>query len=187
MNMSKASPSRVIFLDRDGTINVDTGYVNTIENWQWQPGVPAGLKQLQDNGFTLVVVTNQTGVGHRLYTVDDVQRLHSFMEAELAKHGVHLAAIAFCPHRQDAGCDCRKPRTGMARQIEAKVGPINYAASWMVGDKTKDVGFGQGVGVKTALIKSRYWTEADLSEQPPDMIVDSLADFAQKITHINGV
>lgn len=175
---------KVIFLDRDGTINKDRDHVYLIEHWEWQPGAREALKQLHEAGFTLVVVTNQGGVGHGFYTLEQMHELHAYMQAELEKSGVLLAAIAFCPHRKDAGCDCRKPKTGMAQQIEAKIGPIEYASSWTIGDKDKDVGFGKGVGTKTALIRSQYWAAADLKDNYPDMIVDSLADFTKKITHV---
>ncbi len=178
-----AAPQRVVFLDRDGTINVDREYVYLVERWEWTSGAKKALQQLQSAGYVLTVITNQTSIGHGFYTLEDMHRLNEYMRSELEKVGVRLAAIAFCPHRKDAECDCRKPKIGMARQIEAKIGPIDYAASWTIGDKDKDVGFGKAVGTKTALIRSEYWTEADLADIKPDLIVDSLADFAQKITH----
>lgn len=183
--MSMSDGKKVIFLDRDGTINVDHHHVYLLEHWQWTPGAKEALQQLQGAGYTLTVITNQTGIGHGFYALEDMQRLNEYMRSELEEVGVQLAVIAFCPHRKDAGCDCRKPKTGMAKQIEAKIGPIDYASSWTVGDKDKDVGFGKGVGTKTALIRSEYWTEAALGEQKPDLIVDSLAEFAQKITPVD--
>lgn len=180
MNMNK----KVVFLDRDGTINVDSGFVDTVENWQWTPGALVALNTLQQAGFTLAVITNQSGIGHGLYTVEDMQHLHAFMEAELKKSGVTLAMIAYCPHRRDGTCDCRKPKIGMAKQIEARIGPIDYTSSWTIGDKLVDFGFGKTTGTKTALVRSNYWKEEDFTEQRPDLVVDSLADFAQKITHV---
>lgn len=177
MSMSK----KVIFLDRDGTINVDRKHVYLIEHWEWTPGAKEALQRLQGDGYTLALITNQGGIGNKFYTLEDMQRLHQYMVSELEKSGVHLAAIAFCPHRTDGNCDCRKPKIGMARQIKAKIGQIDYAASWTIGDKTRDVGFGRGVGTKTALIRSAYWKEEDLKELQPDLIADSLADAAQKI------
>lgn len=177
MNMSK----KVVFLDRDGTINKDREHVYLIEHWEWSPGAIEALRQLQDAGYTLTVITNQTGIGHGYYTLEDMHWLNDYMQSELKKAGVQLAVIAFCPHRKDAGCDCRKPGIGMARQIEAKIGPIDYVVSWTIGDKMKDVGFGRGVGTKTALIRSEYWVEADLDGNRPNLIVDSLADFAQRV------
>lgn len=172
---------KVIFLDRDGTLNVDHGYVNEREMWEWIPGSIDACKQLQDAGYTLAIVTNQSGIAHGMYTEQDMLELHEYMEGQFAKHGVRIAMIAFCPHaRNQTECDCRKPKIGMAMQIEAKIGEIDYANSWIVGDKEADLLFGKNAGTKTALIRSKYWEEGKLTQQP-DMIVSSLREAAEKI------
>ncbi len=172
----------VIFLDRDGTINVDHGYVDEAKNWEWIEGVFAGLKCLEQAGYKLAIVTNQSGIAHGLYSEQDLFALHTMMNQELKKRGIKLSAIAFCPHlRDNHECNCRKPRPGMAKKVEAEIGAINYGQSWMIGDREKDVLFGHNIGTKTALIKSRYWQESSLNVTP-DLIVDSLDSFAQKIT-----
>lgn len=172
---------KVIFLDRDGTINVDSGYVHTIEDWVWAPGAIEGLQLLQGGGFTLTVVTNQSAIAAGKYTEGDMHALHRFMVDELKKQGIEVAAVAFCPHGRDQDdCGCRKPKIGMAKQIEAQIGAIDYANSWTIGDKELDVLFGKNTGTKTALLRSRYWEEGKLSQQP-DVIVDSLLDAANKI------
>lgn len=172
---------KVVFLDRDGTINVDSGYVYRIEDWQWAPGAIEGMKLLQAGGFTLTVITNQSAIAIGKYTVDDMHRLHAYMREELSKEGITITAIGFCPHARDQDdCDCRKPKTGMARQIETQIGAIDYGESWTIGDKEMDVLFGKNAGTKTALLRSRYWEEGKLGQQP-DIIVDSLLDAANKI------
>ncbi len=174
-------PKKVIFLDRDGTLNVDHGYVNEKDKWEWIPGAIEACKKLQDAGYALGIVTNQSGIAHGMYTEEDMHELHRFMEEELALHDVHLDAIAYCPHsRNQTECDCRKPNIGMAKQIEAKIGEIDYANSWIVGDKEADLLFGKNAGTKTAIIRSRYWEEGKLSVQP-DAIVDSLLEAAKII------
>ncbi len=133
-------------------------------------------------GFQLAVVTNQSGIAAGKYTVEHARRLHEHMCRELSLSGVHVSAVVYCPHATDAGCDCRKPRTGMARQVEAILGlPIDYAASWTIGDKPSDVEFGQSLGTRTALIRSQYWTEGEI-EVRPHMIVDSLLEATRRIT-----
>src|SRR5436190_17983814 len=107
--------NKVIFLDRDGTINVDYGYVYKKDDWAWVPGAIEGMKMLQDAGYKLTVITNQSGIAHGMYSEVAMHDLHVFMEAELLKHDIHLQAIAFCPHeRSQSDCDCRKPKIGMA-------------------------------------------------------------------------
>lgn len=181
MRMAK----KVAFLDRDGTINVDRGYVFEIERWQWCEGAIEGMKLLADAGFTLAIVTNQSAIADGRYTVADMDKLHEFMNAELGKHGVTVAAIGFCPHgRETTDCPCRKPKAGMAEQVEKVVGEIDYAKSWTIGDKEADVGFGKHAGTKTALLKSQYWKPEEV-QLKPDMIVDSLLEAAQKIVKSN--
>lgn len=177
---------KVIFLDRDGTLNVDHGYIHKLEDWQWQPGAKEALYQLQQAGYQLVVVTNQSGIGHGLYTQADMEALHQHVIAELTNSGIALAAIAFCPHCRDGQCDCRKPRTGMIRQVRDKIGQVDYAQSWMIGDKLADVGFGKALKAKTALIRSTYWAEDDLPVQP-DLVVGSLKEAADRIVTGNRI
>lgn len=174
---------QVVFLDRDGTINVqpEAGYVAKIADWEFLTGVFEGLKLLKDAGFILALVTNQTGIGRGLYTQADMQRIHEHMQDELGKHGVALNAIAFCPHDPDDLCTCRKPKPDMASHIARQIGAIDYGSSWMIGDRIVDLQFGFNIGVQTALINSGKWQESELATQP-DLIVDSLYDFAQQIT-----
>lgn len=172
-------PRPTILLDRDGTINLDTGHVYTLGDWRYLDGVHDALRSLQAEGFALAVVTNQSAVSDGRTSREQVERLHRHMTETLAAAGIHIAAVAYCPHARDAGCDCRKPRTGLFSEIERRIGPIDRAASWMVGDKPSDIGFGQALGLRTALIRSRYWDEATL-EARPDLIIDSLLEFAHR-------
>jgi D-glycero-D-manno-heptose 1,7-bisphosphate phosphatase len=173
----------VIFLDRDGTINVDHGYTYKVEDWEFTDKAPQALKELQDAGFSLCVVTNQSGIGHDLYTTKDMEKLHEHMRSELAKDGVVIEAIAFCPHHREAGCNCRKPKTAMIKQIEKEIGSIDYTKSWTIGDKFADVELGNNAGTKTILIKSQYWNDVDLKElsKKPNEIVNNLFEAAQII------
>lgn len=172
---------KVVFLDRDGTINVDLGYVHKVEDWKFTARAPEALKKLQDVGFALAVVTNQSAIGEGLYDEAAVKELHAHMVEQLALAGVTLAAIAYCSHALAESCNCRKPETGMSDMVEDEIGAIDYAASWMIGDKPKDVSFGKRLGMQTALIRSRYWQDGELEEQP-DMIVGSLFKAVEKIT-----
>lgn len=168
---------KVFFLDRDGVLNEDRGYVFQQKDWQWRPGVIEGLQKLQREGFGLVIITNQSGIGRGYYSEEDMKKLHAWVVGELEGAGVTLAAIAYCPHAPEENCDCRKPRRGMIDQIEARIGEIDFAHSWVIGDKEKDIELGKAIGAKTALVRSAYWKEGELSYQP-DLIVDSLLEAA---------
>jgi D-glycero-D-manno-heptose 1,7-bisphosphate phosphatase len=172
------TPKRVVFLDRDGTINVDHGYVHKISDWNFTDHAPAALKRLSHAGYSLAVVSNQAGIADGRFSKTDVNTLHDHMAALLKQADVTLESIAYCPHPRNAGCDCRKPESGLAREVESEIGPIDYANSWMIGDKESDIGFGKNISVQTALIRSDYWKPDSLSGQP-DLIVDSLYEFAK--------
>lgn len=137
---------RAAFLDRDGVINVDHGYVGQVERFELAPGAAAGLRLLCDNGYLLVVVTNQSGIGRGYYGLADFAAVTRHMEGELAAAGVHIAHVAFCPHLPDAGCSCRKPRPGMILDSAARLG-IDPALSVMIGDSSSDIAAGRAAGV----------------------------------------
>jgi D-glycero-D-manno-heptose 1,7-bisphosphate phosphatase len=172
-----ADAHKVIFVDRDGTINVDYGYVSEIARWKFIEAAPDALRLLKSKGFMLAVVSNQAGVSDGKFSEEAVHHLHGHMSEELRKSGVTLDAVVFCPHGR-SGCDCRKPKPGLAKAVENLLGPIDYARSWVIGDKTSDVEFGINIHTRTALIRSRYWEPETLAVRP-DIIVESLWEFAQ--------
>lgn len=172
----------MVFLDRDGTINVDTGAVYSVADWRFADGAIEGLQLLGEAGFGLAVVTNQAAIADGRTSEDQVDAIHTHMRAELDAAAVTIDAIATCTHGRDAGCACRKPRTGLFDAIASECGSIDLEQSWMVGDKESDIGFGRAIGVRTVLIRSRYW-DLDTLETKPDLITDSLLEFAR--THLN--
>ena len=171
----------VVFLDRDGTINVDHGFVWRIEDWQYTAGAVPAIARLRRAGLAIAVVTNQSGIARGRYGVADVEALHAWAASHMAKHGAAVDVFAYCPHGTDEVCDCRKPLPGMAKQVEAALGePIDYARSWMIGDKVSDLGFGAALSLRTVLLRSRYWQPPDLPCRP-DHICDTLGEAADHI------
>jgi D-glycero-D-manno-heptose 1,7-bisphosphate phosphatase len=171
---------KVVFLDRDGTLNVDKGFVYSVDSWQWIEGALEALQRLRDCGFALAVVTNQSGIGHGLYTLEDMKILHAHMQKDLTNAHVRDVVLAYCPHRRDGACDCRKPLPGMAREVEHALGEVDYKNSWTVGDKLADIGFGKALGTRTILLESRYWSLVPQAIQP-DGIMPSLKEAAKII------
>ncbi len=144
---------RAAFIDRDGVLNEDLGYVFRHADFHWLPGARDALAQLQQAGFALVVVTNQSGVGRGLYTMADVETLHVQVRADLQARGVQLAGIYACPHHPEAAqpgyrlaCACRKPQPGMILQAALEHG-LELGASWLFGDKGSDIQAGRRAGV----------------------------------------
>lgn len=172
---------KVVLLDRDGTLNVDHGFVHRVDEWEFTHRAPEAVKRLRDAGYAIALVTNQSGIARGYYTLEDVRRLHDWMRQRLATLPATIDAIAICPHLPDNNCQCRKPRTAMAEQIEQALGEaIDYPRSWVVGDKLADLQFGIALGTHTALIESEYWTPSDLVTRP-DIIAATLFDAAEEI------
>jgi D-glycero-D-manno-heptose 1,7-bisphosphate phosphatase len=158
-----ASANKAAFIDRDGVINEERGYVHRIEEFALLPGVPEALALLAGAGYKLVVVTNQAGVARGYYDEAAVDRLHAHMKALLAESGVVIDAIYYCPHHPDAAvpayraiCECRKPADGMLRQAASDL-QLDLSASVLVGDKVSDIEAGRAADVAlTVLVESGH-------------------------------
>lgn len=142
------------FLDRDGTLNVDTGYVFRPEDLIWTKDAPAAVCLLNRAGYYVFVVTNQSGVARGLYSEKDIERLHAHMQEHFHAAGAHVDAFYYCPHHPDGSvkalaiaCRCRKPGTGMLEQAAAEW-PIDRARSVMIGDQDRDMGAAAAFGIR---------------------------------------
>lgn len=132
--------NKAVFLDRDGTLNVDAGYVYRVEDFVYMPGAKAALRLLQEAGFLLVVITNQSGVARGLFREEDVQLLNDWMIDDLKRVGIRITRIYYCPHLPEISgeCDCRKPRTGLYRRAIHDLG-LDLSRCWAIGDNLRDV------------------------------------------------
>ena len=142
---------RAVFLDRDGTIIVDRGYLADPDGVALLPGAVTALRTLRARGYALVVVSNQSGIARGLIRPDEHARVAARVVELLASEGVPLDAAYYCPHGPDDGCACRKPAPGMLRQA-AEAHCIDLTASLMVGDKASDLEAGRAAGCKTAFL-----------------------------------
>ncbi len=179
---------RAVFLDRDGTINVEKDYLYRVEDFEFIPGVPQALKRLQKAGFLLVVVTNQSGVARGYYTLEDVDALHRHMCSELLHDGVTLDGIYVCPHHPTEGqapynidCDCRKCKPGMLLRAADDLG-AELGHSYMVGDKLADLDAGRTAGCRSLLVRTGYGANLTLPLRLADVpIFDDLSLAADSI------
>lgn len=152
---------KVAFLDRDGVINVDSGYVYQRDNFIFTDGCAKALKLLQQEGFALIIVTNQSGIGRNYYSEQDYQQLTSWYQQQLLKQGVAISGIYHCPHAPEALCDCRKPAPGLFLQAAAQH-DIDFAASIMIGDKQSDTEAATAAGIPNSyLLKQAFGTSAE--------------------------
>lgn len=153
---------RVVFLDRDGTLNEEVHYLHRKEDLRILDGVPEAICRLRLGGYRIVVVTNQAGVARGYYQEPDVIQLHGYMNELLRPQGAEVDYFFYCPHHPEHGlgrykvcCRCRKPGTGMFEMAERYI-EVDKAHSWMVGDKLIDVEAGRNYGVRTVLVGTGY-------------------------------
>ena len=151
--------AKAIFFDRDGTLNVDVDYLYRIEDFQWIDGAVDAIKFCNQNNYLAIVVTNQSGVARGMYSEDDVNRLHAWMNEELSKFGAHIDAFYFCPHhprgtvkKYAVECECRKPRPQLILDAINRFN-IDRSQSLMIGDKPRDVESGTNAGIRGVLFK----------------------------------
>jgi D-glycero-D-manno-heptose 1,7-bisphosphate phosphatase len=171
---------RAVFLDRDGTINVDHGYVCRAEEFEIIPGAPEAIRRLRDAGFQVIVVTNQAGIARGYYGETELHALHSHLDRELERSGTAIDAYYYCPHHPEQGigpfrrdCDCRKPLPGMLRQA-ATDRAIDLEGSYLVGDKLSDILAGLAAGCAPILVLTGYGAGVEIV--PPE--VPRVADLA---------
>ncbi len=149
---------KAIFLDRDGTLNPDPGYISSPDDFNIFSGVAEALSRLQNAGFLLILITNQSGISRGLISPAQLEKIHEKLQTQLAVSGTRLDAIYYCPHHPDfpyidglSDCNCRKPAPGMILQA-IKEHNIDPASSFMVGDRSSDIKIALKTGVTPVLI-----------------------------------
>ncbi len=170
-----------VFLDRDGTINEDVGYLSELSHLTLYPWAIDAVRLLNRAGYLVVMVTNQGGIGRRMIRPEFVGELHAVIDQRLAAGGAHVDGWYFCPHHPEAlveelraVCDCRKPATGMARDAARDLG-IDLARSWVVGDKWIDVQLGQRIGGRGILVRTG-WGVIEEGVRPEGQTVEAICD-----------
>ncbi len=168
-NQEKVDARRpAAFLDRDGVLNVDHGYTHRSEQFEWIDGAPEAVRLLNEAGYYVLVVTNQSGIARGYYTEEAVKALHAHMQKDLASYGAHVDAFYFCPHHPEGTikalaihCQCRKPAPGMLEQA-ASEWPIDRSASFLVGDKYEDMSAAKAFGIRGIKFDFRVDSLTDL-------------------------
>ena len=147
---------KLIILDRDGVINYDSDeYIKSAAEWQALPGSLEAIAKLNRHGYSVVVASNQSGLARGKFSREGLEKIHQKMTRQLAQLGGKIEAVFFCPHAPDDGCDCRKPRAGLFRQIAAQLG-VCLDGVPAVGDKLSDIAAAQAAGCRPVLVKTGY-------------------------------
>jgi len=182
--------ARALFLDRDGTINVDLGtYVNSVAETRFEKGVELALIKAFQAGFKIYVITNQAGVAKKITPADVPLEIHRWMEKEIQKiePGFYFSGLEFCPHLPDAGCECRKPKHQMIEKILTTTA-VDRSQSFMIGDRLNDVICGNNSGLQTILLRTGHGREEEIkvasapkNAKPTFGIFENLATAIDKI------
>ena len=147
---------RALFLDRDGVLNRRAppgDYVKSVAEFAWLPGAREGVRRLNDEGWLVLVVTNQRGIARGLYTAADVETIHARAQRELSEIGAHVDAFYFCPHADEDRCACRKPQPGLILRA-AQEWHVDLAASFLIGDDERDIEAARRAGVRARKMPS---------------------------------
>jgi histidinol-phosphate phosphatase family protein len=167
-----------VFVDRDGTLIAEAGYLSDPDGVVLLPGVAHALRQLRDAGLPVVVISNQAGVGRGRYPLAAAHATMARLRVLLRGHGVELDAVRFCPHAPDAGCACRKPGTRLFAEAAEDL-RLSLASSVMVGDKRLDAEAGQAAGGMGLLVRTGYGRQEEAKEgRAPDAVFDDFAAAA---------
>jgi D-glycero-D-manno-heptose 1,7-bisphosphate phosphatase len=184
--VSRPAPyRRAVFLDRDGTICEEMGYLNHLSRLQIYPFAAAAIRRLNDAGLPVIVVTNQPGVARGIFPESLVHRAHEKMTAELAAAGASVDGFYYCPHKSEDACGCRKPFPGMLERAAQDHG-LELAGSYVVGDRYADVEMGQkvsgrGILVLTGYGQGEYELYHDAWPRQPDHVAEDLAEAVNRI------
>ena len=181
-----------IFMDRDGTLSEEVGYINHLARFRLFPFAAEAVKLINRSGFLAVVVTNQAGAARGYFPESQIEEVHASLRTRLEAGGARLDGIYHCPHHPAAvtealrlDCDCRKPRPGLVRRAEADLG-IDLGRSYVVGDRPGDLELAWSVGARGVLVRTGYGLGELLHNAPswprqPDLVADNLLEAVTSI------
>jgi D-glycero-D-manno-heptose 1,7-bisphosphate phosphatase len=181
---------RAVFIDRDGTINVEKDYLYQPDEFEFIPGAERAIHLLNEAGFLVVVVTNQSGVARGYYTEEDVHLLHRHIVAQLEQAGSRVDAWLYCPHHPEGRgsyalpCRCRKPQPGMLLEAARRF-DIDLESSIMIGDKLVDVEAGRAAGCRTILVRTGYGREEEKRLSAGSEVYDNLLVAAENVVKLS--
>jgi D-glycero-D-manno-heptose 1,7-bisphosphate phosphatase len=188
---------RAIFIDRDGTLAHEVGYVNHLTRFRLFPYAVAAIKAINRSGYLAVIVTNQAGVARGYFPEPVIHEVHASLLETMAGGDARIDGIYYCPHHPSVGeppyrqdCDCRKPKPGLLRRAAQELG-VDLIGSWVIGDRPTDLELAWNVGARAALVKTGYGLgellyNSSRWERQPDLVAENLLEAVQHIFHQAG-
>ncbi len=169
-----------IFLDRDGTVNVEVNYLKSPDELRLIPGVAESIGRLRTGGYAVIVITNQSGIARRYFSLETLDAIHQRLHDELARRGTCVDAIYACTHHPDENCDCRKPRSSLYLRA-AREHQIDLGRSLMIGDKDTDLLAARNLNMPSILVRTGFGAAqvaavTQWTDYQPVYIADDLAD-----------
>jgi len=170
--------NKAVFLDRDGVINIEKNYVHTREEFEFIDGVFDACKQLQQDGYLLIVITNQAGIARGYYTEEQFTELTEWMLEQFESNGIEILGVYYCPHHPDFSgeCDCRKPKPGMILQA-AKDHNIALEESIFIGDKLSDMMAADAAKISCKILVMTGHPIPENTQGLADLVIEDLTDI----------
>lgn len=179
--MRRGTPDQVaVFLDRDGTVNLEVGYLSDSRRFALYPEAGEAIRTLNRLGVRVVLVSNQSGVGRGYFPREAVEKVNAELERCLEEEGAHLDALYWCGHTPEDRCHCRKPEPGHVRRAESELG-IDPTQSYVVGDRESDLELARQVGARSILVLTGYGRETFESGATADYVAHGLRDAVEWI------
>ncbi|MCM8814431.1 MAG: HAD family hydrolase [Candidatus Omnitrophica bacterium] len=177
---------KLAFLDRDGVISIFTpnDYIKKWDEFQFLPSAIEGLRILAQDGFKIIIISNQAGVGRKVFSEKDLQDTTERMLSELKRNGIEIFKVYYCIHTPEDNCNCRKPKTGMLERFISEYGDFERERAFFVGDSDVDIEIGARMGLKTILVlsgKTKSIEEVEKWNYKPDFIASDLKEAAEII------
>jgi histidinol-phosphate phosphatase family protein len=176
--INNIGPIRAVFLDRDGTLNEDHGYVGQEERFHIYPFVGEALKLFVEKGFSLFIVTNQSGIERGYFKMEDTHRLHSILAEKMKSYGVEFKEIFICPHLTGTQSDTRKPSPKFVLDAAKKYN-IDLSNSYVIGDRNTDLEMGYRAGCRVVLVRTGAGKETEAAQTKFDYVFDDLFQAAK--------
>ena len=170
--------NKCVFLDRDGTVAKDVPYCSRPEQFELLPGAGEGVKRLNNAGFKVILITNQSGIARGYFSEEMLGHIHEKMKVDLVAYGAHIDGIYYCPHHPDDNCNCRKPKPNLIIRA-VKEHDVDLSQSYIIGDSAIDIEAGKAVGCVTILLAHK----GKSIEQQADYVVDTLLEASRLLQH----